>query len=262
MIYLILGRTGSGKDYLAKRLVKEGLIAVKSYATRPKRDENEDTHIFITPEEAETFTDKVATTNINGYEYFATAQQVNESNIYIIDPNGLKELTKNMPDTNFQVIYVHADYMDRRLHAVSRATDKIKEEQIFEKRNADEDEQFSQFENDLKNPSETLPPNVTAIYRYDNDYNEATANDAVQFYMYQYELHNRMRPIIDECIELGILKIDVDDDSKVQVALADGSFITVPIDCYVDIIIDSDLLGDIMKNYVALSDKFAIQKCE
>jgi hypothetical protein len=70
---LIIGRSGSGKDFLARELAKNGLSQVKSYTTRPPRYEGEDTHIFISAEEASRTEGKIATTVINGYEYFATA---------------------------------------------------------------------------------------------------------------------------------------------------------------------------------------------
>ena len=44
---LIMGRTGSGKDYLAKQLAKQGLSILPSYSTREPRHPGENTHIFI-----------------------------------------------------------------------------------------------------------------------------------------------------------------------------------------------------------------------
>lgn len=263
MIYLIVGRTGSGKDYLANLLEKEGLNVVKSYTTRPKRSETEDTHIFITPEEAATFTDKVATTEINGHEYFATANQVNESDIYIIDPNGIKELTANMPDTTFHVIYVTANAMDRRFNAVKRAENKIKEEQIFDSRDEDEDAQFSEFEEQLKHldTENVFTPNVTVVHVYENDYNEATANEYVQFYMHELELHNRMTKIIDECIDLKLIMSNEDDKDKINVANTDASLRAVTKEHFADVILSNQSkMLDLMRGYITLSDKFVLTK--
>ena len=87
MKILIIGRSGSGKSTLANYLTeKYGLKQLESYATRPMRVKNEKGHRFITPEEAKNFTDRVAETVINGYEYFATRQQVDECDVYVIDP--------------------------------------------------------------------------------------------------------------------------------------------------------------------------------
>lgn len=263
MIYLVVGRTGSGKDYLVNLLAKEGLNVVKSYTTRPKRSETEDTHIFITPEESATITDKVATTEINGYEYFATAAQVNDADIYIIDPNGIKELTANMPDTTFHIIYVTANDVDRRFNAVKRAENKIKEEQIFDSRDENEDAQFSEFEEQLKhlNENNVFPPNVTVIHVYENDYNEATANEHVQFYMHELELHNRMTKIIEECVALKLIMPNEDDTDKINVANTDASIRSVTKEHFTDVVLSNQSkMLDLMRGYITLSDKFALTK--
>ncbi len=39
MIYLIIGRTGSGKNALATELETRGLRLLRTYTTRPPRDE-------------------------------------------------------------------------------------------------------------------------------------------------------------------------------------------------------------------------------
>lgn len=147
MLICIIGRTGSGKDYLAKKLEEKGLKQIKSYTTRPKRNENEDTHTFITKEEANKITDKIAVTEINGYEYFATYSQVKDNDIYIIDPNGLKVLSENLKDEKMLVVYVKADDNERKNRAINRADNKEKELEIFNKRNESEDAQFTEFEN-------------------------------------------------------------------------------------------------------------------
>ena len=149
MLICIIGRTGSGKDYLAKKLEEKGLKQIKSYTTRPKRNENEDTHTFITKEEANEITDKIAVTEINGYEYFATYSQVKDNDIYIIDPNGLKVLCENLKDEKMIVVYVKADNEERKKRAIERSDNPEKEAEIFERRNKSEDEQFTEFENIL-----------------------------------------------------------------------------------------------------------------
>lgn len=259
MMYLIVGRTGSGKDYLANLLTKENMKMVKSYTTRPKRHENEDTHIFITKEEADAITDKVATTEINGYEYFATASQVNESDIYIIDPNGVKELTKNMPDTIFHLVYVSADDMNRRFNAVRRAEDKIKEEMVFDSRDESEDAQFTEFENQLKelDTDNPFPENITKMYMYENDYNEPTANEYVQFLLHEKAVHDRMTNILKDSIDIGLLMKNEDNPDKFLVGNTDGSTKEVNTEHFADVILDRpEQFMQLMKGYIALSDKF------
>ena len=88
---LLVGKSGSGKDTIAKILSdKYGLRQLKSYTTRPRRFTTEDTHTFVTklPEETETVK-LIAYTEFNGFEYCATNVQVENSDIYVIDPDGV-----------------------------------------------------------------------------------------------------------------------------------------------------------------------------
>ena len=81
---LICGRSGSGKDTFAKLLKSFGLKDVCSYTTRPRRDGEGDTHTFITEKEVKNYPNKIAVTEINGYTYFATKEQLEEADYYII----------------------------------------------------------------------------------------------------------------------------------------------------------------------------------
>ena len=88
-LYLVVGRTASGKDSLARAIAeKYGLKILSSYATRPKRIGETNEHIFISPEDVQKYqNDIVAYTKIGNYEYFSTKQQLLECDFYIIDPN-------------------------------------------------------------------------------------------------------------------------------------------------------------------------------
>ena len=146
---LILGRSGRGKDTCAKYLTdKYGLTQVKSYTTRPKRGENEDTHIFISKEDVSLYEHEMAAyTKIGEYEYFATKTQVQTNDIYVIDPRGLAELKQNMPDEPFFVIYISLNRNEALKRAILRNPGNPNEEEVFLKRENAEDEQFLAFEN-------------------------------------------------------------------------------------------------------------------
>ena len=105
-MYLIIGRTACGKDYLASELTKQGLKGVISRTTRPRRPNEPDTHIFVTKEQAAQETNKVAYTNINDNDYYVIPEDLDDKQFYIIDPIGAKTLAENMPDTSFAIIYV------------------------------------------------------------------------------------------------------------------------------------------------------------
>lgn len=90
---LLVGKSGSGKNTVQDYLVnKYGLKPLVSYATRAKRYPEENTHIFISMQEFTTFKqdDFVAYTFYNGNHYFATKEQFEESDVYIIDAKGVE----------------------------------------------------------------------------------------------------------------------------------------------------------------------------
>mgnify|MGYP000358188025 FL=1 len=66
MIYLIVGRTAAGKDTFAKILEEYDLKIVKSRTTRPKRDANDDSHIFVKDVED----GALARNTICGHDYY------------------------------------------------------------------------------------------------------------------------------------------------------------------------------------------------
>lgn len=269
MIYLIAGRSGSGKDYLAKLLVEKGLKQVISYTTRSIRSEEDaKSHIFISKEEAATITDKVASTVINDNEYFATAEQVNASDVYIIDPNGIDVLVKNMPDTIFHIIYVVAnDDLNRRLHAVKRADDKIKEEQIFEARDAAEDEQFSKFEERIQDPKlESFPKNVMFVDTYVNNYDPIEAERRAKEYALDAKMLKRLVKLLDSVSGDNIPPRDPDDPLKIAVPVKENSDerISISAEYYADILLhttdENEIPTDLyhfMINYVLEASQFA-----
>ena len=90
VLILIVGKSGSGKDTIVKYLCnKYNYTQLKSYTTRNKRSETEDTHIFITEEEFNKLDNIVAYTEFNNYRYCATQEQCDNSDFYIIDPDGV-----------------------------------------------------------------------------------------------------------------------------------------------------------------------------
>lgn len=172
MKFLILGRTASGKDTLASILTyKYGWKFVKSYTTRPKRFDSEDTHIFISEKDCDEIVSDniIANTVINNYKYFATRQQLEEADAYIIDPVGLESLLEKMKDTKFMIIYLYpCDLASQRVHALERGSS---EESVFNNRYSSEDGQFAQFELSLDNQSLLKSENIFDVIRFVNMYN-------------------------------------------------------------------------------------------
>lgn len=157
MKLLIVGRTATGKDTLRESLEKfTNMTFVKSYTTRPKRYPDEDTHIFLTKDEASEIMKKdtvIARTTIADNDYFATKSQVENADGYIIDPIGIYELIDKMSATDFLILYLmpNKDYKNVYLERELAKNEKTKAEIIkeFDKRTQSEDKIFTKFDKNI-----------------------------------------------------------------------------------------------------------------
>lgn len=171
---MIVGRSGCGKDTLAYCLTKNhGLKQLISTTTRPPRYTGETAHIFVSEDEANQMTERVAETVINGYQYFATKQQLDDSDIYVIDPKGLKDVCERAPETELCVVYVNASVKTRRKRAIDRAEDKEEASRVFDKRHEDESAMFTEFESMIADSNLTdfhrTYPSVSSVIVLDNE---------------------------------------------------------------------------------------------
>lgn len=142
-IILLVGESNSGKDSIAYLLEKDGYTILKSYTTRRKRNEEGNTHRFIRPEDVKLYQeDIIAYTKIGQYEYFSTKQQLVESDIYIIDPNGVDYMKEKAKDIKFITIYINVSNAERLNRAINIRKDDIEE---VEKRFSAEKKQFDDF---------------------------------------------------------------------------------------------------------------------
>lgn len=115
-IVCLVGKSGCGKSTIAKELERYGLSELKSYTSRPKRFESEDTHEFITPVQSTVMLHEeeiIAHTRFDGHDYFGTLKQLVENDIYIIDPAGVEFLSTKVGRENIMVIYIEASLLKR-----------------------------------------------------------------------------------------------------------------------------------------------------
>jgi len=156
-LFLIVGRTASGKSTLARYLAeKHNKVIVKSYTDRPARpgetEENSD-HIFISKDKMGKIINKkiygrvAAYTKIGDVRYCTTEKILDKSDVYVIDPNGVKDLKINCGDKyKYVVIYISSSREDRIDRFKKRGGDLEK----FLVRDEAEDHQFTAFESGVK----------------------------------------------------------------------------------------------------------------
>lgn len=121
-IYLIVGESGSGKTTIVEQLEqKYGLKSIQSYTTRPKRFDSETGHIFVSDEKFDELTDLVAYTIFDSNRYCATSEQVENNDLYIIDPKGIEFFMKSYKGSkNHKIIYINSDIKTRYKRMVER----------------------------------------------------------------------------------------------------------------------------------------------
>lgn len=133
-LYCIVGESGSGKTTIVDKLEETfGYKVLKSYTTRPPRNEGDTDHTFISLEEYGDLQNKVATCEFNGNFYCATAEQIEDSDLYVIDCAGIKELKeKYKGEKEIVVIYINTpmnirlERMLKRGDEVDKAWDRLK----------------------------------------------------------------------------------------------------------------------------------------
>ena len=130
-IFLIVGCSGSGKTTITEQLEqKYGLKSIQSYTTRKPRYDGETGHIFISDEEFDKLTDMVAYTEFAGNRYCATAEQVENNDLYIIDPKGVDFFMKAYKGSKTpKIIFISSNLTTRYERMVGRAETKGKSHQ-------------------------------------------------------------------------------------------------------------------------------------
>ena len=130
-IFLIVVCSGSGKTTITEQLEqKYGLKSIQSYTTRQPRYDGETGHIFISDEEFDKLTDMVAYTEFAGNRYCATAEQVENNDLYIIDPKGIDFFMQSYKGSKTpKIIFISSNLTTRYERMVGRAETKGKSHQ-------------------------------------------------------------------------------------------------------------------------------------
>lgn len=108
-LFLFVGKSASGKTSVANMLESDGYTQIASYTTRPPRYENEVGHTFISEDEYAHLQNIMASTLYNGYHYCTTLEQINNANIYVLDPPGVETLLHNYNTINRSLFLIYFD---------------------------------------------------------------------------------------------------------------------------------------------------------
>lgn len=124
-IFLFVAPSGAGKTTIVEALEEKfGLKSIQSYTTRLPRYEGETGHIFISDEEFDSLENKCAYTEFCGNRYCATSEQVDNHDLYVIDPKGVDYLLKHYQGIkDIKVIYIESNVSTRYARIADRGSE-------------------------------------------------------------------------------------------------------------------------------------------
>lgn len=113
-IFMIMGPSGVGKTTLVNELAKRyGYRVVESYTTRPRRTPDETGHTFVSDNEFDKLEKLVAYTEFAGHRYGVPQAMIEENDLYVIDPAGVRFFKSHYTGEKIPVvIYLHKSEKD------------------------------------------------------------------------------------------------------------------------------------------------------
>ena len=177
-IYLFIGESGSGKTQICNRLAEcDGMKQLWSYTTRKPRYDDEPGHIFVDafPQDARC----VAYTEFDGKQYWATQEQVDECDTYVVDPAGLEWFMRQNRGKTPIVFYLQTSRRTRKRRMLARGDSK----EDTKRRLKHDKKEFKEFRDAAYHCSDTLPTTIIIDNNDDND----SGLQQVRHYIYFFE---------------------------------------------------------------------------
>lgn len=144
-LYVIMGKTLSGKTYLQKELRTLGIDTLKTHTTRPKRYHDEDSYIFETDMPYSNIAQRAYNvTNGRRWYYWLTKDdlKLKKDATVITDFQGYKDIAKavNIADVEIVPIYLDVSLYDRMKNFVNGDRADDEETEMIRRLCADEED--------------------------------------------------------------------------------------------------------------------------
>ena len=184
-LYLLVGRSASGKTTIANMLEEKYCYkSISSYTTRPPRYNGEVGHIFIDDETFDQLGELAGFVEYNGYRYGTTMKQVDDADIYVIDPIGAEYLLDKYTDRPICIIYFDASIPTRIHRMVDRGDS---DNAIIRRLLQDEEYDWqSKLESTVWKQSNLENKNVE-VFRVDANHSQADVLKQVLYYIRKFD---------------------------------------------------------------------------
>ena len=207
MIQLIVGRAESGKAVFRAQLKQAGVKFPLVSTTCPQPD---GTHSYrcVTDQQADAEIESGQALNldeVNGYRQYVRKQDLLQADAYVCYPSDVDELTAQMPDTAFIVLYIQANAHSRKQYAILTAEQPDVAAAQFDEREQQECRSYDAFEHILHvgeepYPLTGVPQNLTDVFTINNDISVKDAfGEAVCETLIRRTFHENMYNIIHLC---------------------------------------------------------------
>lgn len=207
MKLLLVGKIGSGVEDIATKLQEKGMSKIKTYSTRPKWTDDDESHIFIEESDMVNYPDRCVETHFDGNTYFVTERQLEENDILVINPDSVIPLVEAHPDMAFMLTYV--------VNVEDGSTDNIRKlranvsDDVFERRDALEADEFARFDEIMSTEKsiDNLPENIIIANILVNDWT-VNVDKNLNIYMNTFRYQRNLQVIIRDCVLMGAIPVD------------------------------------------------------
>lgn len=256
MKFILIGKTSTGKHFMADKLAQQGLRIAASYTTNPDTPTGTGYPTVITP-------DMAANVPINekfmlfspepNTETYILHKDLEEADVLILHPNDMPNLVGAVANESIYVL--HMMCKDAQAQADIDAKNGPRPGKTLKERQIEETPYYSKWEQDLAAKS-TFGMTQMIAHNLENDYREETIDGYVMRLMATLKCRRNLSDIIQDCIEMKVIQLDDNGNIPMQYSEPKEHTAGVPVDIFIDIMmLESPVqLANLITTWLSLSN--------
>lgn len=253
MKFVIIGRTATGKHYLAEKLSEKGLTLAPVFTTNTDTPAMSFYPKVISDADAQAMNpdDLFYMQSDDNTETFMKKEDIAGADIVILHPNDLMPFHQTFPDEALHIIHticLDSTKQDAAEQAHARGYKKpLKDRQI------DETPAYSNWEQRLA-AKDTFGMEQLIIITFDNDYCDETMNKFVTLVMQNLKIRENVKDILRSSIRMGLLKASADGNIIVEYLEPQTHTVELSLDNFYDLLVNDPMhFTSVMTNWLAFA---------